>query len=132
MVSRGPGASAFSDRNGTADADDAFFDGGINVVDAENVVYGAGLDGFGGHAEDDGGGFVLSDDEAAGGFDGFATVGAVIAHAGEDCADAERSGVGSDGFHGDVDVGEIAVEAAGCAIELDAAGRRDAKMLSAG
>ena len=36
-----------------AEADDALFDGGVDVVDAENLLDVGGFDGFGGHAEDD-------------------------------------------------------------------------------
>src|SRR6266436_4346171 len=92
----------------------------------------AELDGLGGHAENDGGGFVLGQHHAAGGLDGFGADRAVVAHAGEDHADAHGTGEGRDGFHCDVDVGQIAVDAPGGGVELDAAGEHNAKVLRTG
>src|SRR5262249_4880212 len=115
---------------GAANRDDALFDGRIDVVNAESLIDGANLDGFGGHAEDDTSSFVLSDDETAGGLDGLAAVGAIVAHAREDRADAQRTRVSGDALHGDIDIGEVAVEPTGAAVKLDAAGRSNAEMLT--
>jgi hypothetical protein len=64
-------ASAHPHRRGARDSEDTLFDSGVDVVNAENLVDDIELDGLGGHAEDDRGGFVLRDDESAGFFDGF-------------------------------------------------------------
>src|SRR5271168_552494 len=127
----GPGASASSHRSYPRDADDASLDGRIDVVDAEGFVYDAEFDGFRGHAENHAGFFVLREDQAARAFDGLATDGAVVTHAGKNCGDGHGAGVGCDAFHGDVDVGQIAVDAAGIAVELQATRRGDAQMLTA-
>ena len=64
--------------------------------------------------------------------DGFGAGCAVVAHAGENDADGHRAREGRGGFHGDIDVGQIAVDAAGSRVELNAARRSDAQVLAAG
>ncbi len=55
----------------------------------------------------------------AGIFDGTSAAGTVAAHAREDDADAHGSGERRDGFHGYVNIREIAVDAAGSGVEFD-------------
>src|SRR5579885_3228970 len=124
-------ASACSRRRGTAQCKDPLFDGRIDVVEGEGLVDRAGLDGFGRHAEDHGCSFILRDDQSAGGLDGFRAGRSVVAHARENRANAHGAGEGGNAFHSDINIGEIAVDAAGSCVELDAAGRRDAQMLAA-
>ena len=90
----------------------------------------AGFDCLGGHSENNGGGFVLCDDNSAGVLDSLCAIGSVIAHAGKNCGDGHRPGKSGDGFESDVNIGQIAVEAAGGAVELNASGWRNAQMLA--
>src|SRR5262249_52966638 len=82
-------------------------------------------------AEDYGSGFILSDNQAASGLDGFRARCAIVAHTSEHDADGHGTSVGRGGLHGDINAGQVAVDAAGRAIELNAATGCDAQMLSA-
>src|ERR1700756_3488530 len=110
-------ASFNSYGSGFGERENALFDGGVDVVDGKNLVDGFNFDGFGGHPEDDAGGFVLRDDVAASGLDGFCACGTVVAHASEDRGDAQGAGIGGDALEGDVDIREIVVDAAGFSVE---------------
>src|ERR1700722_2251508 len=124
--------SANSCGNGASDGDHALFYGGINVVEGESFVHGARFDGFARHTENYARLFVLSDDQTAGALAGEAAGGAVVAHASEDGGDGHGASVRCCAFHGDVDVGQIAVDAAGGGVELQASRGRDAHVVSAG
>src|SRR5262249_27505270 len=109
------GPSANSHRSWAAKPYDPLFNGWIHVVDTEDLIDDPCFDDFGGHTENDASGFVLCQDKPARGFDGARSVGAVVAHARKHRCDTQRIGIGGNRFHGDIDVGKIAIDApAGC------------------
>ena len=74
----------------------------------------------------------MRDSKAAGSAHLAHSRGAIIAHAGKDDADGECSAIGGDRFHGDVNIWQVAGDAAGDGIQLNAAERIYAKMLRTG
>jgi len=129
---RGESSSAHPYRSGAGKSDDALFDCGVDVIESKDLIDSLKFYGFGGHAEDDRGSFVLRNDVTTGLFDGLRALRTIGTHSSENNADGKSTAICRNGFHGDIDIWKIAANAAADRIELHTAERIYAKVLCAG
>src|ERR1700730_4707239 len=125
-------ASARSHCSDARDRQNLLLYGGVNVVDAQDLAHRAGFDCFCRHAKNYRSGFILRQHHSARRLNCGGAGRPVVPHAGQNYADAQWSSKGGDAFHGDINVWEIAVDAACAAIELNTARGHDAQMLTTG